>query len=168
LAPAEGNKFCPQRGQLTIERVDHPQRYRCRLPSRRAERIQPRQTLWVRAEQGRLCGRAQMEQGRMDALLPAGPFLEQIIVQPHLGADLQHVARRDPTLRELLRLQQLAQVLGVEAVGLGVLSPALQAGDVSGLSKMRPHTRRLAFLNHETPTRAALHRQIDRLSVDGG
>jgi hypothetical protein len=78
------------------------------------------------------------------------------------------VARRDPTLRELLRLQQLAQVLGVETVGLGVLSPTLQAGHVSRLSKMRPNTRRLAFLNHETPTRAALHRQIDRLSVDGG
>ena len=33
---------------------------------------------------------------------------------------------------------------------------------------MRPNTRRLAFLNHETPTRAALHRQIDRLSLHAG
>jgi hypothetical protein len=48
-----------------------------------------------------------------------------------------------------------------------VLSPALQAGHVSWLIKMRPNPP-LALLNHETPTSAALHRQVDRLSLDRG
>jgi hypothetical protein len=33
---------------------------------------------------------------------------------------------------------------------------------------VRPNTRRLTLLDHETPAYAALHRQIDRLCLDGG
>src|SRR3954452_10555547 len=108
-----------------------------------------------------------MEQGRMHALLPTASLLEQILIETDLGADLQQVARRNPAFREL-RLEELSKVPGVKTVGLGVLSPSLQARHVSRLSKMRTNTRRLALLDDKPPSGAAFHRQVDPLPTQPG
>jgi len=104
----------------------------------------------------------------MDALLPTASLLEQILIETDLGADLQQVARRNPAFRELARLEKLSKVPGVETVGLGVLSPSLQARHVSRLSKMRTNTRRLALLDDKPPSGAAFHRQVDPLPTQAG
>ena len=90
----------------------------------RAQRLKPDQPVRVRPEQIRLRRRAEMEQGGMDALLPAAALLEQILVQAHLGADLQHMLRRDPALRQVAGFTAAPAGAGHRADRFGVLPPA--------------------------------------------
>jgi len=47
-----------------------------------------------------------MEQLGMNALLPGAPLIHQSAVQPTQIADLDHMRRRDPRLREATLQQQ--------------------------------------------------------------
>ena len=56
-------------------------------------------------------------QRRLDPLLPLATLLRQLVAQPHLRARIEDVLGRDPRFRQPVDHQQLAQMLGVGAVG---------------------------------------------------
>ena len=69
----------------------------------------------------------------VDPLDPHPTLIDQRLVQPHPFPPLQHDRRRDPGLRQLAVLQQVAEQLGVGPVGLGAVPcgpapPACRAG----------------------------------------
>lgn len=76
-----------------------------------------------------------MEQPGVDALLPGPPLVHQRHVQPALGADLEHVGRRDPRLRKAPLGQQLTLEAGVGPVGRGPLLAAPLGGGVQVLER---------------------------------
>jgi hypothetical protein len=57
----------------------------------------------------------------VDALHPAAAVVEQVLAQPDQIAKLLDLGGRDPALGQPPLLQELAQVPGVLAVGLGPL-----------------------------------------------
>ncbi len=103
---------------------------------------------------------AMVVEHRLDPLQPPTPLVGQVLIQPHLRARLQHQRRRDPRVGQRARLQQLPQMLRVEPVGLRVAPAASEPGHLRRLGQMRPHPGRPAFLDHEPPPGAALHRQV--------
>jgi hypothetical protein len=60
-----------------------------------------------------------VEQDRVDALVPAGVLADQGTAQPDLGACVGDVRRWHPRRWKRAGAQQLPQVAGVGAVGLG-------------------------------------------------
>ncbi len=104
----------------------------------------------------------------MDALHPGGVLLAQVLEQLQPGAHLQHLLGRDPRLGQPPAGEQLAQMPGVGAVGLGPpLRPARGRG-LGRLGQMRLHSATAQLLHHEPPTGAGLDRERRRRSVEVG
>jgi hypothetical protein len=57
----------------------------------------------------------------VDPLLPLATIVDQRMAKPDSGAQIEQMIGHDPALRQTAGQQQLAQVLGVGTVGLGVL-----------------------------------------------
>jgi hypothetical protein len=72
----------------------------------------------------------------------------------------------DPGLGQPALEQQIAQVAGVEAIGLGApLSPA-QAAGLGRLGQVRDGAGGAQLLDHEAPTGRRLKRRLDLLTVE--
>jgi hypothetical protein len=92
----------------------------------------------------------------MDALLPGGALVDQGLVQPDLGASLEHVRRRDPRLGQPTPHEQVAEVASVSPVGLGVAFVAPQRAGVGRLGQVRGDLGQPEFLNDIPPAGTAL------------
>jgi hypothetical protein len=80
----------------------------------------------------------------------------------------KHLLRRDPRLRQPPASQQLAQMPGVGAVGLGPPLRAAGGRGVGRLGQMRLDPGTLQLLHHEPPAGAGLDRERRRRSITGG
>jgi hypothetical protein len=140
--------------------VQHAQRDRHLLAGGRRQAHTPLQPLApVGDQQVALSGHPVVEQGRVHRLQPGGVLVGQRLGAAHLGADLQHLRRRDPGLRQPPRCQQLAQVAGVCPVGLGPPLGATQRAGVGRLGQVRGDPGALQLLDHIPPAGAALQRE---------
>jgi hypothetical protein len=113
-------------GQLGIEQVefhlevvDHPQGQVDRLAGQRRELGPGQPGPPVGGEQRGAVGQSMVEQDRVDGLVPAGVLADQPTAQPDPGAGGGDVGGWHPRLGQRARAQQIAQVAGVGAVGLG-------------------------------------------------
>ena len=88
-----------KRLDLGIQRLDHRQGDGDGLAGGRAQRLDPGQPVAVPAQQITLGRGAQVIQGGVHALLPAGALIGQVLVQPDLDPGLQDHLRWDPALR---------------------------------------------------------------------
>jgi hypothetical protein len=101
---------------------------------------------------------------RLDALLPLRVLLDQRVTQPHPGAEIKDVIRRDPGLRQPPRDQQLTMMASISAVGLRALLVATQSRGLRRLSQMRHRTNRPQLLDKEPPPRRRLQRDLQLLA----
>ena len=100
-----------------------------------------------------------MEQGGVHPLQPAGPLVDEVLVEPHEHAGVEHVGGRDPRLGHPPIDEQLAQVAGVGPIGLGPTLLAAQRRRLRRLSDMRRHTRPHKLFDDIPPARTALQRE---------
>jgi hypothetical protein len=164
-APALAARVRPQLriewGDLDLERVDH----RDRDGDLRARGLRQRQALQplpsVGGHQRSALRAAVVIEHRLDPLLPLGTLVGEGVTQPHTGAQIQQVRRRDPGLWQPSDHQQLAQVPRVRAVGFGALLAAAPRAGLRRLGQMRPGTDRLQLLDHEPPARRRLQRHLE-------
>jgi hypothetical protein len=96
----------------------------------------------------------------LHALLPLPALLTERVPQPDPGAQIEQVIGRDPGLRQPREHQQLAQMPGVRAIGLGALLGAAPRRGLGRLGQMRPAADRPDLLDHEAPTRRRLQRDV--------
>ena len=100
-----------------------------------------------------------MEQGGVHPLQPAGPLVDEVLVEPDKHTGVEHVGRRDPRIGHPPIDEQLAQVAGVGPISLGPTLLAAQRRRLRRLSDMRRHTRPNKLLDDIPPARAALQRE---------
>jgi hypothetical protein len=96
-----------------------------------------------------------VEQDRVDALVPAGALADQGPAQPDLGTRVGDVRRWHPRLGQGAGAQELAQVAGVGAVGLGPPLGAAQRPGVGRLGQVGAAPGTLQFLGDEPPAGVA-------------
>jgi hypothetical protein len=84
-----------------------------------------------------------------------------VAVQLQQRPAFQHVARRDPALRQPPVGQQLSQVPRVGLVGLRVPLPTAQRRGVGRLTDMGHRPGRRELLGHIPPAGTALQRELD-------
>ena len=99
---------------------------------------------------------AQVIQGGVHALLPAGALIGQVLLQPDLDPGLQDQLWRDPALR--------SRPSAADPAGAGHRSgrswradAAAQPRHLGRFGEVRHETRGLALLDHEPPPGAVLH-----------
>ena len=97
-----------------------------------------------------------------DPLLPLAALIHQRVTQPDLGTQIEDVIGRNPALRQPPGHQQLAQMLGVGPVALGVLLGAAQRAGLRRLSEMHLRSDGPQLLDHEPPSRRGLQRHLER------
>ena len=98
---------------------------------------------------------------RVDALLPLAALVDQRVTQPDPRAEIQQVIGRNPGLRQPADHQQLAQVAGVGAIGLGALLGAAPRARLGRLGQMHHGADRAQLLGQEPPTGCGLKRGLD-------
>jgi hypothetical protein len=149
-----------ERRQLEIESVEHAQPERDQLtPGRRelrlSERLPPR--LGARPQPGQ---HPLVEQLRVDALLPGGALVDQRLAQTHQRAQLEHMRRWDPRLRQLAREQQPQLQITVGVVGLRPPLPAAPGSRLGRIREMGGVAGPLDLLDHEPPTGRPVEREV--------
>jgi hypothetical protein len=102
----------------------------------------------------------------VDALVPAGPLTDQRVPQPDLRARVGDVGRWRPRLGQRAGAQQLPQVAGVGAVGLGAPLGAAQGAGVGRLGQVRPTPSTLELLDDVAPAGGGLQREGGRLAAE--
>jgi hypothetical protein len=107
-----------------------------------------------------------VEELGLDAVLPGRALVDERLAQPHLGAQLADVLGRDPGLRQAPLEPQVAQVAGVEAVGLGAPLPPAQAARLGRLGQVGRDAGRLQLLDDEAPAGGGLKRRLHRLAIE--
>ena len=149
------------RGQLDLEHVDDLQRDPESL-GRVDGQIQGGEELAAGegAQIIRGAGDAVVIEGRADPLDPAGALGQQRVAQPGARAPLPHVLGRAPRFRQPPLAQQLAQPLGIRAVGLGAALAAAQRAGLHRLGQMRHRAGALQGAADKQPTRARLDSNV--------
>ena len=109
---------------------------------------------------------ALVEEGGLDPLQPGGALLGEVHVQPHHSARLLDVLGRDPGLREGAGGEELAEMPGVDAVGLRVHLPPPPGAGLRGLGEVGLDPGAMQLLDHEAPAGAALQRERRRPGDD--
>ena len=109
LATRIRSQLAINRRQLRVERVDHPQPDRDLLARgfRQRRLLEPGAALRGQQYQAGASDPVVLED-RVDALLPLAAIIDQRVPQPHTGAEIEQMLRRDPALRQLADHQQLA------------------------------------------------------------
>lgn len=98
---------------------------------------------------------------RADALLPLAALVDKGVTQPHPRAQIEQMIGRDPRLRQPPVHQQLPQMPGVSAVGLGPLLLPAQRARLRRLAQMHPRANATQLLAHEAPARRRLQRHLE-------
>jgi len=150
-------------GQLGVEQVefgvdvvDHPQGQVDRLAGHRRELGPGQPGPPVGGEQIGAVRQPMVEQDRVDALVPAGVPADQRTAQPDLGARVGDVGWWHPRLGQRAGAQQLPQVAGVGAVGLGAPLGAAQRPGVGRLGQVRAEPGALQLLGDQPPAGGGL------------
>jgi hypothetical protein len=104
----------------------------------------------------------------LDALLPFAALSNQGVAQPDLGAQIEQVVGRDPRLGQPADHQQLAQVAGVGAVGLGALLVAPACRRLGRLGEMHLRADRPQLLDDEPPAGRGFQRRLEPLAGERG
>jgi hypothetical protein len=101
-----------------------------------------------------------VEQLRLDALLPGGALIDQRLAQTHHRAQLEHVRRRDPRLRQLTGEQQPQLQITIGVVGLRApLAPA-SGRRLRRIGEMGAVAGAVDLLDHEPPAGRPLKREL--------
>ncbi len=103
-----------------------------------------------------------MVEDRLDALLPLAALIDERVTQTDAGAQVEQVLGRDPGLRQPPDHQQLAQVPGVGAVGLGALLVAAPRRGLGRFGEMDRGAGGTELLGHEAPAGRRLQRYLQR------
>jgi hypothetical protein len=101
-----------------------------------------------------------VEQLRADALLPGGPLVDQRLAQTHQRAQLEHLRRRDPRLRQLAGEQQPQLQITIGAVGLRPPLAAAPGCRLGRVGEMRAVAGALDLLDHEPPAGRPLNSKL--------
>jgi hypothetical protein len=166
LGSCDAGQLRVEQVKLGVEAVDHPQGQVNRLAGHRRELDPGQPCPPVGGEQLGAVGQPVVEQDRMDALVPGGPLTHQGTTQADLGTRIGDVRRWHPRLRQRASAQQLPQVVGVGAVGLGAPLGATQRAGVGRLGQVRAEPGALQFLGDEPPAGGGLQREPARLGVE--
>src|ERR1700730_5092806 len=101
-----------------------------------------------------------VEQLGLQALLPLDALVDQRLAQPHQGAQLQDVRRRDPATGEAALEQQVHHQLAVGMVGLGPALGAPPLAELGGIREVSGEAPPLDLLHHEAPARRPLQGEV--------
>src|SRR3712207_222390 len=161
-----GSQLLLDWGEFRVYVVDHPQGEFHNLASR-FWKIQVLKALApLFGEQVPLLGVTVVEELGVDALLVCSTLLDQGLPRPHKGPKLLDVRRWDPRLGQPPDQEQLPQVLGIEAIGLGPLLAASERHGVRRLGQVRLASRSQEFFDHEAPARGGLQRESRSLAAE--
>jgi hypothetical protein len=168
LAPGEGAQLAVEGGHVGVDLSDHGEGH-VDLAASRGGQVELRQALLrVDAGEPARAAYALMEEDRVDALEPRRALVDQRVAQAHLTAQLGDVRRRDPRLRQASVGEELAQVAGVEAVGLRAALRAAQGARVGQLGQVGLRADALKLLAHEPPAGGGFERRPDLLTREVG
>jgi hypothetical protein len=92
-----------------------------------------------------------VEELRVDALLPRAALIDQRHAQTNQRAQLEHVRRRDPRLRQLAGKEQPQLQIAVGVVGLRPPLAAASGRRLRRVGQMRAVAGALDLLDHEAP-----------------
>ena len=156
-----GAQLLVDRRELTVERVDHPERDRHLLARCRGQRLRGQPVTPVSGHQLTTLRAAVVIQRRLDPLLPLAALLRQRVPQPHPRAQIQDVLGRDPRLRQPLEHQQLPQMPSIRAITLRALLRPPQARGLRRLGQMYLRADPAQLLDHEPPASRRLQRHLE-------
>jgi hypothetical protein len=133
-----GAQVLVQRGELNIQRGDHPKRGRDLLArgGRQREAFPPLATLLGQKTNAAVVRTTVVVEHRMNPLLPLAALVDQRVAQPNPRAQIEDVIGRDPRLRQATDPHQLAQQPGVSAIGLRALLASPPRGGLRRLGQM--------------------------------
>jgi len=144
LDPGDAGQFAVQPVQFDLELIDHPQGPLHRLAGHRWQLGPGQPGPPVGGEQLGALRQPVVEQDRMDALLPAGALADQGPAQPDLGTSVGDMRRWHPGLGQGAGTQQLAQVAGVDPVGLARRLGPCSARVSAGAARCARHPARVS------------------------
>jgi hypothetical protein len=161
LAARVGAQLVIQRRDPNLDGVDHRERDRDLLASRRRQRelLNPRAVL--AGEQASTLGQPVVIQHGLHPLLALTALVDEGVAQPDPGAEIQQLVRRDPALRQPAGHQQLPQMPRVSAVVLRALLVAAQRARLRRLREMHPRADPAQLLGHEPPAGRRLQRHLE-------
>src|SRR5215217_7985576 len=164
LAAPVGAQLARQRLRLGVQRVDDRQRDRDLLARRRRQVELLKPLPLFHGEQITSLRNAVVIEHGLDALLPLAALVNERVAQAHAGAQIEQVPWRNPRLGQPPDHQQLPQVPGVGAIGLGAFLVAAQRAGLRRLGEVHVGSDRLELFDDEPPAGRRLQRDLELLA----